>query len=111
MDIFTIVTWILFLGMIGLAFYWLRKAWKIGIKKDYTYVALKRGLPPENPQKYAKAALLINLIPGLILVVNILLIIVIGLSYDIWTAIIGNVLWIKVIAEFILSRQAHLKKK
>ena len=111
LDIFTVVTWILFLGLFPISFFWLRKAWLIGIKKDYSHVALKKGLPPKNPKKYAPYAVAINLLGGLVLFIVILLIIIAGLHYDTWTAIVGPTIWMKFIADFILSRQAHLMQK
>ncbi len=109
MSILQTMTWLLFLGLFPISFFWLRSAWRIGIKKDYSYVALKKGLPPKNPKKYATVSLLINLIAGLTMVSVILLIGIVGLHYDTWTAIVGPTIWMKFIAEFILSRQAHLK--
>ena len=110
-SILTIVTWLMFLGLFPLSFFWLRKAWLVGVKKDYSYVALKRGLPPENPEKYAIYSVGLNLIAGLTLGIVALLIIIIALEYDTWTAIVGTTIWMKLFAEFILSRQAHNKRK
>ena len=111
MNIYMALTWILFLGLFPISFFWLRKAWKIGIKKDYSYVALKKGLPPENPERYAVFSVGINIIAGLILAAIILLVIIIGLDYDTWTAVAGTTIWMKFFAEFILSRHAHSKRK
>lgn len=110
-SIFTIVTWLMFLGLFPLSFFWLRRAWLVGVKKDYSYVALKRGLPPENPEKYVIFTIGINLIAGLILGTVVLLIIIIALEYDTWTAIVGTTIWMKLFAEFIISRHAHSKFK
>ena len=111
MNVFTVMNLILFIGLFPISFFWLRRAWLIGKKKDYSYVALKKGLPPENPKKYAIFSLGINLIAGLTLVSVILLILIIQLKYETWTSIVGPTIWMKFFAEFILSRQAHLFKK
>ena len=111
MNIITIMTWIMFIGLFPLSFYWLRRAWLIGIKKNYSFVALKRGVPPENPQKYAKYALGTNLVAGLIFALVILLIVLAMINYSQWTAIVGVTLWMKLFADFILSRHAHSKWK
>ena len=111
MSILRAVTWIMFLGLFPLSFFWLRRAWIIGKKKDYSYVALKRGLPPSQPERYAKYSFALNLIAGLIFAIVILLIIYPGLAYENWTAIAGVTLWMKFLAEFILSRNAHMKDK
>ena len=41
------LNWILFLGLFPIAFYWLRRAWRILIKRDFSEVALKYGSDPE----------------------------------------------------------------
>ncbi|MCK5128282.1 MAG: hypothetical protein KAQ68_00410 [Clostridiales bacterium] len=110
MNIYVVLTRLMFLGLFPLSIFWLRRAWLIGIKKDYSYVALKKGLPPENPKKYAIFSLAINLIAGLIFAAMILLVIIVGLDYEIWTAVVGTTLWTKLFIEFILSRHAHMKK-
>ena len=100
----------MFLGLFPVAFFWLRRAWRIGVKKDYSYVALKKGQPPAHPEKYAIWSLIFNLVPGLIFAAMILLIIVAGLDYDIWTAVVGTTLWMKLLLDFIVSRHAHMKR-
>ena len=42
------MTWILFLGLFPMAFFWLRRAWRILIRHDHSEVALKGGEPPPN---------------------------------------------------------------
>lgn len=111
MAIYIVLSWLMFLGLFPLSFFWLRRAWLIGIKKDYSYVALKRGLPPKNPGKYAAVSVAINLLAGMVLVTVIVLIIAAGLAFDKWTAIAGTTIWMKFFAEFILSQQAHAKWK
>ena len=109
MSIITVLTWMMFIGLFPLCIFWFRRAYLIGVKKDYSYVALKRGVPPENPEKYAKFALAINLIAATVIAVTILFIIIDGLHYDKWTAIAGTTLWVKLFADFVLSRQARIK--
>ena len=109
-----VLTWILFLALFPMAFFWLRRAWRILVKKDYSEVALKKGEPPKNPKKYAPAAALINLAAGAMAVWTILGVVVVGMHYDTWSAMAGVTIWLKVCADFILSRQAHpftFKKK
>ena len=108
MNIFLIIAWIMFAGLFLLTFFWMKRAWRIGVKKDYSYVALKRGVPPKDPQRYALFSFLLNLIAGAILITDILLVVLIGLDFAIWTAIGGLTLWVKLFTEFILSRQAHM---
>lgn len=101
------LTWILFLALFPIAFFWLRRTWRIIIKRDWSEVALKRGLPPENPEKFAPYAAAINFIAGIIVVFVIIGVLAGAMEYDTWTAIAGSTIWMKFIFDFILSRQAH----
>jgi hypothetical protein len=66
MTISVAITWILFLGLFPIAFFWLRRAWRILFKQDFSQVALKGGEPPADPAKYAPYAAAINLVAGAI---------------------------------------------
>ena len=66
-DISTALTWILFLAMFPIAFYWYRRAWRVLVKKDYSEVALKGGKSPKNPHKFAFIVGALNLLGGLIM--------------------------------------------
>lgn len=111
-----ILTWALFLALLPMAFFWFRRARKILVKKDYSEVALKRGQSPPHPEKWATLVGLLNLGCGLVAVwvlVGVPLWIATGIkigpfsSYDSWSAIAGSTIWIKIFADFIISRQAH----
>ena len=107
MSISLALTWILFLALFPISFYWLRRAYRIIVRRDYSEVALKRGEPPANPEKFAPYAAAINLIGGCITVGTIGLVIVGMAEYDTWTAIAGSTIWMKFIADFILRSHAH----
>ena len=111
MSILTIMTWLMFFGLFPISIYWLRRAWLIGVRKDYSFVALKKGVPPKNPKKYAKYSFLVNLIAGSIFVIVIILIAAAVIYYDQWTAIIGVTLWMKLFTDFIISRHAHSTRR
>lgn len=115
-DVSTAMTWILFLALFPLAFIWLRRAWRIFIKRDYSEVALKRGESPPNPKKWAPVTGTLNLVAGTLalwIVVGVPLWIATGISlgpfyeFEAWNAIAGSTIWIKIFADFIISRQAH----
>ncbi len=106
-DVSVALTWILFLALFPIAFYWFRRAWRIVAKRDFSEVALKRGEPPANPEKFAPYAATINFIAGIIIVFVIVGIISGAMEYETWSAIAGSTLWMKFIFDFILSRQAH----
>ena len=106
-DVSVAITWVLFLALFPMAFFWLRRVWRIVVNKDFSEVALKGGMPPANAQKYAPYEAAINLVAGAIAVATIGGIVTGSLEYDTWTAIAGSTIWCKFFASFALSRQAH----
>ena len=111
MSVHLFFTWVLFIGLFPFSFFWLRKAWKIFILKDYSQVALKAGKTPDDPQKFALLSGLISLIGGVVFAIVIILILMNGLKYDTWSAIVGVTIWMKLLADFAISRYAHFKWK
>ena len=114
-DISSVVTWILFLALFPMAFIWLRRAYRIFVKKNYSEVALKRGEAPADPAKWAPATGIVNLLAGgtaLVTIIGVLLYPATGIStvfkdYRNWSAVAGVTIWFKVFADYIVSRQAH----
>lgn len=106
-DISVATTWILFIALFPIAFFWLRRAWRISVKRDFSEVALKRGEPTQNPQKYAPYAAAINWLAGVIVVLVIIGVLTAYLDYATWSAVAGTTIWLKLIADFILRRHAH----
>ena len=103
-----IFNWFFLLVLVPVAFFWLRRAWRIGVKGDLSEVALKKGEPAPNAKRYAKHELFINLTGGLVLAG--VLVAVLGfqaLDRDNWIAIAGSTLWMKFFASFALGRHAH----
>lgn len=97
-----------FLALFPVAFFWLRRAYRILIKNDFSEVALKKGIAPPNAERYAPYEMGINLLGGVILVVVIVSVLAGQLDYETWVAIGGSTMWIKIFMSFALSRQAHL---
>ena len=106
-DISIVITWLLFLALFPMAFFWLRRAYRIFVKKDYSEVALKRGEAPANAHKWAPATGIVNLAAGMTALVTIFGVILALMPYKTWSAITGVTLWFKVFADYIVSRQAH----
>jgi hypothetical protein len=106
-DISVALTWLLFLALFPMAFFWLRRAWRILVKRDFSEVALKRGQAPANAEKWAPYELVINGVAGVIVLLVIVGVIVGGMPYEKWTAIAGSTIWCKLFAGFALSRHAH----
>jgi hypothetical protein len=106
-DISIAITWMLFIALFPMAFIWLRRAYKIFIKRDYSEVALKRGEAPPNPKKWAPATGVVNLVAGGTAFVTIICVLLALFPYKTWSSIAGVTLWMKIFADFIVSRQAH----
>ena len=106
-DVSVALTWILYLALFPMAFFWLRRAWRILVKRDFSEVALKRGVPPADPEKFAPYEMVVNLISGVVVVVVIIAVLMGQLEYATWTAIAGSTIWCKFFASFALSRHAH----
>ena len=106
-DISVATSWLLFLALFPAAFFWLRRAWRIAVKRDFSEVALKRGEPPEDPQKFAPYAAAINLLAGVVVLTLIIGVLAAYFDYATWSAAAGITIWLKLIADFILGRHAH----
>jgi len=115
-DVATALIWILYLALFPMAYYWFRRAWKIFVNKDYSEVALKNGLPPANPEKFATITGVVNILAGtaaIWIIIGVALYIPTGIligpfdSFDGWNAYAGTTIWMKLIVDFIIKRQAH----
>jgi len=95
------------LALFPVAFFWFRRVYRILVKRDYSEVALKKGLPPPNAEKYAPYEMVINLIGGTVIVAVIIMVLLGQMEYQTWIAVAGSTLWCKLFASFALSRQAH----
>lgn len=103
-----ILNWFFLLALFPVAFFWLRRAWRIYFKRDFSEVALKKGEPPPNAERYAPYEMIINMVGGIIMVG--VLVAVLGfqaLAREDWMAVAGVTLWMKIFASFALSRHAH----
>jgi hypothetical protein len=107
LDVSVVLTWILFLALFPVGYFWMRRAYRIFVKKDYSEVALKRGESPANPKKWAPFAGIINLAAGLAAFWTIAGVLFLGYPYETWSAIAGSTLWSKILADFLLRQQAH----
>lgn len=108
-DVSTAISWLLFLALFPLAFFWLRRAWRILVKRDFSEVALKRGEPPADAQRWAPYEFAINALAGIAVSFAIFGVASGLLAYETWTAIGGSTIWCKFFASFALGRHAHLQ--
>jgi hypothetical protein len=103
-----IFNWFFLLALFPVAFFWLRRAWRIYARRDFSEVALKKGMPPPDAERYAPYEMAINMLGGI--VIAGVLVAVLGfqaLARDDWMAIAGITLWTKLLASFALGRHAH----
>ncbi len=107
LQVVFVFNWILFIGLIPLSIFWLRRGFKIWLKKDYSLVALWKGRSPEKAKKYAIYSAMSNLSAGIIFLSVFFLVLIIGLDYETWTAIVGVTFWMKLLFDFNLSMYAH----
>ncbi|GAB4396918.1 MAG: hypothetical protein OHK0048_03360 [Rhodoferax sp.] len=106
-DVSVAMTWVLFLALFPIAFFWLRRAWRILKYRDFSEVALKRGVAPPNPEKFAPYVMAINLIAGTVVVCVIGAVLTAYWDYATWSAVAGSTIWCKFFADFAISRHAH----
>jgi len=106
-DVGVALTWLLFLALFPMAFFWLRRAWRILFKRDFSEVALRRGEPPADPERFAPYTGLLNLVAGGIAVTVIGLVLGAAVPYETWTAIAGSTIWCKFFGDFAISWHAH----
>ena len=109
-DVSVALTWILYLALFPMAFFWFRRAWRIVVKRDFSEVAIRRGESPPNPEKYAPYAMVINLIAGVVAAVVIVSVALGQLDYNTWTAMAGSTIWCKFFLDFAISRHAHMQR-
>ena len=103
-----ILNWFFLLALVPVAFIWLRRAWRILVRRDFSEVALKKGVPPPDAEKYASYEMIINLVSGGVLVGVLVSVLVFqALDREDWMALAGSTLWIKLFLSFALGRQAH----
>lgn len=107
-SISVILNWLLLLALFPMAFFWLRRAWRIFIKKNYSEVALKRGLPPSNPKKWAPVVGIVNLVCGGVAVWIIIAVLVLArYPFETWNAYAGMTIWGKIFGDLIIRFTAH----
>jgi hypothetical protein len=106
-DVGVAINWVLFLALFPITYIWLRRAWRIIVRRDYSEVALKRGVPPADPRKFAPFEAAINVIAGTVTGAVIVAVALGAVDYATWTSIAGSTIWLKLLASFILSRHAH----
>jgi ABC-type phosphate transport system permease subunit len=110
-DVSVALTWILFLALFPMGFVWLRRAWRILFRRDFSEVALKHGEPPVDAQRWAPYTAILNLLAGGVMLAVIGLVIAAAAPYETWTAIAGSTIWCKFMLDFAIGRTAHSSRR
>lgn len=109
-DVSVALTWILYIALFPIAFFWFRRAWRIAFLRDFSEIALKGGESPPNAERYAPYALVVNLLAGSVAAVVIVGVAMGQFGYNTWTAMAGSTIWCKFFIDFAISRHAHMKR-
>ena len=104
-----VLDWLLYLALFPIVFVWFRQIWRILIQRDYSEVALRKGLPPPNPERVAPFIVALNLIAGIVLLGVILSVPAGTMAWDDWVAIAGSTIWVKLMLGWGISRHAHFR--
>jgi hypothetical protein len=110
-DVGIASNWVLFLALFPMAFIWLRRGWRILVRRDYSEVAMKGGVAAPDARKFARAEAAINLAAGAVCAMVIVGVAAGFLHYNTWTAIAGSTIWLKLFISFALGRHAHAAKR
>jgi hypothetical protein len=110
-DVSVALSWILYLALFPMAFFWLRRAWRIGWRHDFSEVALRRGEPAPDAQRFAPYDWVLHLLAGGVIVFVIVSVLLGTLDYQTWTALAGSTIWCKMFLSFALARHAHAVPK
>lgn len=102
-----VLTWLLFIALFPVTFFWGRRAYKIFIKRDYSDVAIKKGKAPAKPKKWAPFVGLTNLAGALMAAYIIFGVVFFQFHYDKWSAMAGVTIWCKIFMDWIIRQQAH----
>jgi hypothetical protein len=118
-----VLDWFFLLVLFPIGFFWGRRAYRILIRRDFSEVALKKGLPPPHPERFAHYEFIINFVPTVVLLAVLVSSLVIPLmSVFGWVGpeadayildrdgryqYAGVTIWLKLFAGFALSRHAH----
>ena len=84
---------LMFLGIFALGIGMLFRAWAIGVRKDYRYVADWRGRSIQDGERWAYSVMGINVAGGVGLLVLGVLVLLIGLPFGMWTGVAALIIW------------------
>lgn len=104
---FVWLTRLMFVGIFPLGIGMLFRAWRVGVRKDYRYVADWRGQPISEGARWAYPVLGVNVAGGVGLLGVGVLVLLVGLPFAIWTGATALILWSYFFALQIVVRRAE----
>ncbi|MBT9569356.1 MAG: hypothetical protein IV085_13785 [Thiobacillus sp.] len=101
------LAWLMFIGIFPLGIGMLFRAWKIGVRKDYRYVADWRGRAFQDGARWAVPVLATNTVGGAGLLLVGVLVVLLALPFALWTGATALIIWSYF---FALQTMAHRAK-
>lgn len=109
-DWFVWLARLMFVGIFALGIGMLFRAWAIGLRKDYRYVADWRGRMIEDGKRWAYVVMSINGAGGFGLLVLGALVLLVGLPFTLWSGLAALIMWSYYFAlRIVVQRASHLK--
>jgi hypothetical protein len=105
-DWFVWLARLMFVGIFPLGIGMLFRAWGIGVRKDYRYVADWRGRSIQDGKSWAYAVMGINGVGGMGLLIVGILVLLTGLPFAMWSGATALIIWSYYFALQIVVRRA-----
>lgn len=99
---------LMFAGIFPLGIGMLFRAWRIGVRKDYRYVADWRGRSIRDGKRWAFPVLAINGVGGVGLLAVGALVFLVGLPFAMWSGATALVIWSYFFALQIIAQRAQV---
>lgn len=106
-DLQVIIAWLMFLALIPLAIGMFYRAWKIGVRREFRFVAPWQGSTLPHPERWANWFVGINTIGGITLAGVVMAIVFRGVPFGTWAGAVGLTLWIYYALTQLVARKAR----
>jgi hypothetical protein len=101
---------LMFVGIFPLGIGMLYRAWSIGVRRDYRYVADWRGRTIEDGARWAASVMGINGVGGAGLLTVGALVLLVGLPFALWTGATAFIIWSYYFALQVVVHRAKLSR-
>jgi len=102
---------LMFVGIFPLGIGMLFRAWRIGVRKDYRYVADWRGRVIQGGKRWANPVLGINSVGGAGLLTVGALVLLVGLPFAMWSGATALIIWSYFFTLQIVVQRAKIAKE